>query len=198
MPQKLGSNEGRRSRKARETRERIAQSAIRLFLAQGFDETTLDTITEAADISRRTFFHYFSSKEAILQTVEDGIEAAFRDGLAATPDDIPPLDAVRMALLQLIARYQSDEAIALDRLMRSTEALRVRKQANYEQQEKALFSALCEKWPDPRRRSNMQTTAMASIGAMRLATDRWREAPSRRPLAAHVTQAFSELTKLGA
>ena len=40
--------------------------ALVTMLRQGFDATTLDAIAAAADISRRTFFHYFPSKEAIL------------------------------------------------------------------------------------------------------------------------------------
>src|ERR1700761_5671264 len=94
-------DEGRRTRKARETRERIAQAAVRLFLKDGFERTTLDAIAEAADISRRTFFHYFESKEAILQAVEDGAEASFRQALANTPASLTPIEAVQRALLQM-------------------------------------------------------------------------------------------------
>jgi AcrR family transcriptional regulator len=168
-------HEGRRARKARETRERIAQTALALFLKQGFEQTTLDAIADAADISRRTFFHYFESKEAILQAVEDGAEEAFRAALAKAPATLAPIDAVRQALLDMISRFQSDEAEAIDRLMHGNDALRARKQANYERQERALFAALCEKWPQAARRPALQMVAMAGIGMMRVATARWRE-----------------------
>lgn len=185
--------EGRRARKARETRQRIAAVALRLVIERGYDETTLDDIAEAADIARRTFFHYFPSKEAILQAVEDGAEEAFRDGLAAAPAAAAPLDAVEEALIGMVDRYASEEARAIDRVMRSTEALRARKHANYERQEQALFSALCEKWSDPARVAALRIVAMAGIGAKRIATERWREAPETGSLASHIARAFAEL-----
>ena len=48
--------EGLRERKRRQTRERIAQAAMTLFLDQGFEATTIDQIAEAADVSKRGFF----------------------------------------------------------------------------------------------------------------------------------------------
>ena len=77
----------------------------------------------------------------------------------------------------MIGRYQSDEAEAIDRLMHGNDALRARKQADYERQERALFAALCEKWPQAARRPALQMVAMAGIGMMRVATTRWREQP---------------------
>ena len=64
--------EGLRERKQRETRRRIAETGLKLFLANGYDATTLDAIAEAADISRRTFFSYFKSKEEIMLVWQAG------------------------------------------------------------------------------------------------------------------------------
>ncbi len=55
-----------RDRKAKETRARIARTALELFISQGYAETTLDQIAEAADVGRRTIFDHFPSKEAML------------------------------------------------------------------------------------------------------------------------------------
>jgi AcrR family transcriptional regulator len=55
-----------RDRKAKETRARIARTALELFISQGYTETTLDQIAEAADVGRRTIFDHFPSKEAML------------------------------------------------------------------------------------------------------------------------------------
>ncbi|MFF5010942.1 TetR family transcriptional regulator [Streptomyces phaeochromogenes] len=60
--------EGLRERKRRETRQRITHVGMRLFLTNGFDATTLDMIAAAADVSRRTFFSYFDSKDDVLET----------------------------------------------------------------------------------------------------------------------------------
>jgi AcrR family transcriptional regulator len=59
--------ESRRERKKRELRGRIYDEAGRLFLRQGFDETTVEQIAETADVSQATFFNYFPSKDDLIQ-----------------------------------------------------------------------------------------------------------------------------------
>ncbi len=56
----------RRERKKRETREKIFNAAIKLFKEFGFEATTIDMISEEADVARGTIFLHFTSKEAIL------------------------------------------------------------------------------------------------------------------------------------
>jgi AcrR family transcriptional regulator len=60
------ANIGRRERKRSETRERIFRAALELFARRGFFETTVEEITEAADVGKGTFFNYFPSKEHVL------------------------------------------------------------------------------------------------------------------------------------
>jgi AcrR family transcriptional regulator len=55
-----------RERKKEEQRKRILEACGDLFRNRGFDETTVDDILEAVDISRQTFFNYFPSKQAVL------------------------------------------------------------------------------------------------------------------------------------
>ena len=59
---------GRRERRRTEIRERLFQSALRLFADRGFMETTVEDITEAADVGKGTFFNYFRTKEHVLAT----------------------------------------------------------------------------------------------------------------------------------
>lgn len=56
----------RRERKKEETRRRIFEAAIALFREKGFEATTVDEITEKADVGRGTFFNYFPKKESVL------------------------------------------------------------------------------------------------------------------------------------
>jgi AcrR family transcriptional regulator len=56
----------RRERKKRETRQKLLECAWQQFLAQGYDETTVKAITEAADVAKGTFFNYFATKETLL------------------------------------------------------------------------------------------------------------------------------------
>jgi AcrR family transcriptional regulator len=56
----------RRSRRSAETRERIFRAALDVFSKKGFAETTVEDITNAADVGKGTFFNYFPSKDHIL------------------------------------------------------------------------------------------------------------------------------------
>lgn len=56
----------RRERKKKETRQKIFNASIQLFKEHGFDATTIDMISEKADVARGTIFLHFTSKEAIL------------------------------------------------------------------------------------------------------------------------------------
>jgi len=77
--------------------------------------------------------------------------------------------------------------------MRANEALRARSQAKYVQQEQVVFEALCEMWPQPKRRQALRLVAMMSIGAMRIAIDTWSQEGGKRPMAAYLRQAFASL-----
>ncbi|NBE92349.1 TetR/AcrR family transcriptional regulator [Nonomuraea sp. KC401] len=57
---------GRRERKKQRTRQALIQAALRLFEKQGYEETTVAQIAEAADLSTRTFFLHFPTKEDVL------------------------------------------------------------------------------------------------------------------------------------
>jgi len=61
--------QGRRERKKEETRRRITLSALELFHEKGFDATTVDEITERADVAKGTFFNYFPKKESVLEAL---------------------------------------------------------------------------------------------------------------------------------
>jgi AcrR family transcriptional regulator len=67
----LGEPPDRRQRRSTETRERLFRAALRLFAEQGFAETTVEDITNAADVGKGTFFNYFPSKEHILIAFSD-------------------------------------------------------------------------------------------------------------------------------
>ncbi|MGA0532056.1 TetR/AcrR family transcriptional regulator [Hansschlegelia sp. KR7-227] len=189
-PQKI---EGLRQRKRRETLRRIADRALDLFIADGYEATTLDAVAAAAGISRRTFFYYFKSKEEILLAWQNGFGELFREAILREGANGPPIDVVRDALTKLISRYTTDEMIAIDRLMRSHPTLMARKQAKYVEQEGAVFEALCALWPDPNRRVGLRLVAMASLGALRLAIEAWSAQGSVRAPACYLEEAFAAL-----
>jgi TetR/AcrR family transcriptional regulator, cholesterol catabolism regulator len=81
--------QGRRERKKEETRRRITMAALELFHERGFEATTVDEITERADVAKGTFFNYFPRKESVLaalseEWMERAEEHASRHGRTAS------------------------------------------------------------------------------------------------------------------
>jgi AcrR family transcriptional regulator len=66
LTSKIAPPSDRRQRRSAEIRERLFRSALALFAEKGFAETTVEDITEAADVGKGTFFNYFPSKDHIL------------------------------------------------------------------------------------------------------------------------------------
>jgi TetR/AcrR family transcriptional regulator, cholesterol catabolism regulator len=59
-------NSSRRERKKEQTKQGLLQSAFKLFIEKGYDETTIEDIVNAADVAKVTFYYYFHSKEEIV------------------------------------------------------------------------------------------------------------------------------------
>jgi AcrR family transcriptional regulator len=93
---------GRRDRKKSETREALRTEAHRLFAEKGFAKTTIDDITEAADVSRRTFFRYYDSKDDLLQTDVADLLPVMLAALRARPASEPPFTAILAVLRTMI------------------------------------------------------------------------------------------------
>jgi AcrR family transcriptional regulator len=164
-----------------------------LFLAQGYEATTLDEIAAAAGISRRTFFYYFKSKDDILLTHIDAYADALKASVLEHSSGEAPLEVVREALLKLSTRFQLPRTIAIARLIGQSEALRDSRQRGYLRREQVVYEALCELWPAKERRDRLRLVAMASIGALRIAVDAWLEQDGKRPLAKYLRDAFDNL-----
>jgi AcrR family transcriptional regulator len=90
-PTKLGLRE----RKKQQTRETIARAALRLFAERGYDETTLAESAEAADVSPRTIFAYYESKEDILFCEEPSYLDRLKENLEHRPPAATTVDALR-------------------------------------------------------------------------------------------------------
>lgn len=185
--------EGVRDRKRRETRRRIAETGLKLFLEQGYEGTTLDAIAAEAGISRRTFFLYFKSKDEIVMAwQENAWEEMLACLLTVSPDEAP-LDAVRKTLVSHVLQYESGQMKAIDRVMRASKILMARKQATYAIQEDALYATLCEVWRQPQRRASLRIVAMVSIGTMRIAIEAWGQQTDGRGIGEFLEEEFERL-----
>lgn len=97
MPSPYESTDRRAERK-NETRQAIRAAANRLFAERGFAATTIDDITTAADVARRTFFRYYGSKADLLRAdVADALPTLLTE-LRHRPADEPPLLSILAAL----------------------------------------------------------------------------------------------------
>ena len=84
----------RRERKKRQTRDALVHAALTLFDAKGYEHTAVREITDAVDVSERTFFRYFAGKEDLaLSFIRDSTDAFIRE-LAARPPEEPPFSAL--------------------------------------------------------------------------------------------------------
>jgi AcrR family transcriptional regulator len=84
----------RRERRRTETRERILRAALRLFSEHGLAATTVEDITEVADIGKGTFFNYFPTKEDILVHLCQLQMGKIRDFVSKATRTKEPMDAV--------------------------------------------------------------------------------------------------------
>jgi AcrR family transcriptional regulator len=92
-----------RERKKRRTLEELADSAARLFEEQGFEATTLEEVVAAAEVSKRTFFRYYGSKEAVALAPEGRLWERYVAEVAERPLGGTVLDTLRAALLDTVA-----------------------------------------------------------------------------------------------
>ena len=104
--------QGLRERKKQQTRMELATAAVRLFEERGYDNVTIDDIAAEANVSRRTFFRYFASKDEVFIIDPEGKLAAIRIALRDGPPDEPTLDALRRATVALMVAYW-DSGLAL-------------------------------------------------------------------------------------
>jgi AcrR family transcriptional regulator len=83
--------------------EEVERVALRLFEARGFGEVTVEQIAAEAQISVRTFYRYFPTKDDVLQVQIDRRGSTLRALLDARPVDEPPLQSLRLAFVEMIS-----------------------------------------------------------------------------------------------
>jgi TetR/AcrR family transcriptional regulator, cholesterol catabolism regulator len=103
----------RRERKKEETRHRIFHAAIDLFREKGFEQTTVDDITEKADVAKGTFFNYFRRKDAVLAFLsESRLLAIEEDSAALLSTDRPVTEKLLDLYTTGASVYEKDHELA--------------------------------------------------------------------------------------
>lgn len=135
---------GLRERKKRRTREAIVAAASELFAAHGFEQTTIADIAEAADISPRTFFGYFPSKEAVVFHDHDELLASFGARLRDRAPRESAFEALRAWVASLVEQLDvnAPEGLVRRRLAAETPALAAHQRTNRAAFEQRLAEAV--------------------------------------------------------
>jgi AcrR family transcriptional regulator len=135
---------GLRERKKQRTRAAIVRTALALFAERGFDGTTVAEIADAADISPRTFFGYFPSKEDVVFADDELLIAAFTVRIRDRAPDEDAFDALRAWVVESeeLLDFESPAERARRRLIRETPALHTRERAAYARLEEVLVDAV--------------------------------------------------------
>jgi len=191
---------GRRDRKKSRTRHDLVEAATKLFATRGFDETTTEDIAEAADVSQRTFFRHFPSKEAALYGDMDDLLARFRVILDARPNGEPLVVSVRESILGLADDYDDQRKLRLlhARLASSYPSVSAYSRAVVQYAwERELAEALARRMgvtvmADPRP----EIIAAAAMAALRHSIRRWAKGGGRVELPSLAAEALDALTEL--
>ncbi len=187
---------GRRDRKKLETREALERAALSLVAERGLAGVTVEDIAEAVDVSSRTFFNYFPSKEDALIGRDPAAEVALRERLAATPPGVPVLQALRTVLLAEAERAQRHREQWLLRLkvFEQNPSLLPRLLATGAEAERALTAVVAARIGDHAAAAGYPELVIAvALTAFRVAMLRWSSASGAPVLADLVDEAFAQV-----
>jgi mycofactocin system transcriptional regulator len=151
--------------------------ALRLFAEHGFDETTVDEIASEAGVSRRTFFRYFPSKNAVLMGEFDEEIETIRRLLAAADPATPMMDAVREAVVTA-NHYRAEDVPELRsrmNLLGTVPALHAASSVQYAAWERVVSEFVGARLGQPANSLYPLAVGRATLAVCRSAYDRWAE-----------------------
>ena len=181
-----------RERKKQKTREALEEAAIRLFLEKGYSATSIEDIAGDADVSRRTFFRYFGSKEGVLFGDADLQGEAVLQALMAQPRDVPPLVAFRDAVVELSRVMESDQEAILkkQRVIVGTLELRTRASEISRQWRGRFAQAVATRAGRAEPEDDDGIIAGVAIAVLSAAVEDWVAAGGRDDLIERLRRAF--------
>src|SRR6266849_9390807 len=163
---------GLRERKKQRTRETIARVAHELFAERGYHVTTLPDIAEAADVSTRTIFAYFPSKEDILFSDFPLMKEALAQALAERPEGVDALETVREFILSTVGIEKSELDEQLGRCVHNDETLRSHLRARLAQLEELIAPAIAKDIGAPADDLRPQLVAASLTAAFNVLSER--------------------------
>jgi AcrR family transcriptional regulator len=169
---------GLRERKKARTRDALHDAALELFNRNGFEQTTVEDIADACEVSPRTFFRYFPTKEAVLWSDADDRCGRLLTAMAAQPAGVTPFGALLAGSLALAEDYGAERArLALRKkvLSSSTQLLAsgAERQRGWEDAVVQLLSDRTASEGVVASPFELRLVAAAGLAALRVAVDEW-------------------------
>jgi AcrR family transcriptional regulator len=186
----MNTQPGLRERKKQRTRETIARAAHELFAERGYHATTLPDIAEAADVSTRTIFAYFPSKEDILFSDFAVMKEALAQALAERPEGQDALETVRQFILSLHGAEKSDLDDQLSRCVESDETLRNHLRARIAQLDELIAPAIAKDLDAAPNDIRPQVVAASLTAAFNVLSERGGDANKKSKSAADTAAAI--------
>lgn len=175
-----------RDRNRARARAEIVAAAHRLFLTQGYAETSVEEVAEAAGVAPRTVFRHFPRKDDLVFHRHAEQVGRFAALLAETPGDVPPLDALAYALLKMLRLDEGPSDGAILRLLDREPDLQRRDAALVADHHAAAVEFLRARGADLGRAELLAGAFMGTVGAARRLVLLQPEVPPREHLAAAV------------
>jgi len=172
---------GLRERKKKHTRDELQRVANRLFRDRGYHDVTIDQIVAEANVSHRTFYRYFDSKEDLVLGDVEGMLEMLTECLEARPDDESVLESIRAATSELSSRLADDEEDSRlrARLIRCTPDLHQRSIERQPLLEAALVPFVARKLGlDPDEDLRPRVFAACAMAAAGVGIEKWAADPN--------------------
>jgi AcrR family transcriptional regulator len=189
---------GRRERKKAATRRALHRAAIRLVQERGLSAVTVEDITEAADVSARTFFNYFGCKEDAIVGPGNHLGERVAEALAERPVAEPVLHALAEALAVVVQEIlddperRADWAVRMALVRRYPAQLLPRQLAAFAEFERSVVSAVAlRSGTDPDADLYPVVVGAVAVAVVRAAFSRWRQGDPGNSLVDLIRQAFA-------
>ncbi|MFH8444808.1 TetR/AcrR family transcriptional regulator [Streptomyces sp. NPDC018026] len=164
---------GRRERKKAATRQKIADTALRLFLERGYDAVGIRDVAAEADVAVTTLFSHFASKEALVFEQDEDFEHRLTRAVTDRAPHEPLIPALRREILALVRHCTADDAAPIWRMIDASPALRKYDESVRLRHAEALATAIAADAALTRSETAARTLARFVIDAYSLS----REAP---------------------
>ncbi|MFF8592180.1 TetR/AcrR family transcriptional regulator [Streptomyces sp. NPDC015220] len=162
---------GRRERKKAATRQKIAETALRLFLDRGYDAVGIRDVAAEADVAVTTVFSHFASKEALVFEQDEGFEQRLVQAVTGRAPHEPLIPALRREIQALVRHCTADGAAPIWGLIDASPALRQYEESMRLRHAESLATAIAADPGLPRTTTAARAIARFAIDAYSLARE---------------------------